>query len=109
MFFFLVFVLAGLGDLRNDHDPSVTYEGDNTVLVQQTSNWLVRQWSVKNVTSPLHTIDFLQRKDVLHRARFTGSLLEDVANLSCKYPKKKKYFNFNLVKFFWGKFKFKKK
>ncbi|KAK9504681.1 hypothetical protein O3M35_010955 [Rhynocoris fuscipes] len=36
---------AGFGDMRNNHDPRVTFEGDNTVLLQQTSNWLLRIYS----------------------------------------------------------------
>ncbi|XP_053958182.1 peroxisomal acyl-coenzyme A oxidase 3 [Anastrepha ludens] len=54
-----------LGDLRNDHDPSVTYEGDNNVLGQQASNWLLRQWN-GTIESPVGTANFLKnRGDIL--------------------------------------------
>ncbi|RWS29699.1 Peroxisomal acyl-coenzyme A oxidase 3-like protein [Leptotrombidium deliense] len=59
---------AGLGDLRNDHDANNTYEGDNNVLQQQTSNYLMRIWQRKveegkPFASQLGTVDFLDQMD----------------------------------------------
>lgn len=58
-----------LGDIRNDHDASCTYEGDNNVLGQQASNWLVRQW--QNVESPVGSVDFLHRKERVMKTTFS--------------------------------------
>ena len=69
------------GDLRNDNDANCTYEGDNNVLVQQTSNWLLNVWTTMNgeVESPFGALDFMKdraqvRSHVLH---LTKSLLQD--------------------------------
>lgn len=65
-----------LGDLRATVDPCVTYEGDNNVLVQQTSNWLLRQWQnftedAKNI-APLGSIDFLKEFNIIQKQHYTG-------------------------------------
>lgn len=55
---------AGLGHLRNDNDGNSTYEGDNNVLQQQASNWLMRLWKQRGSVAPLlplHSADFLYR------------------------------------------------
>ena len=53
-----------LGLLRADHDPNLTYEGDNNVLMQQTAKFLVGAVRAKlakgrPIRSPLGTLDFL--------------------------------------------------
>lgn len=59
---------ANLGELRANNDPAVTYEGDNNVLGQQCSNWLMKQWnSAEEPKSPLGTVNFLQRRGVIRR------------------------------------------
>ena len=65
---------SALGDLRNNHDPVLTYEGDNNVLGQQGSNWLLRQWT--NLESPLGTIKFLGRRDEILQQYSFESLKE---------------------------------
>lgn len=77
---------ANLGELRNNHDATVTYEGDNNVLLQQASNWLLKQWSGV-VESPLGIASFItRREEILQRHSFktlshdNSSLFEFVVN-----------------------------
>lgn len=96
---------ARIGDIRNVNDPCVTYEGDNNVLVQQTSNWLLRQWQMlleeNRLSSPLKSCTFLSRKDSILSKHFNGSILQDVLNIACK--------TFILLYFIYSKFIVKKK
>ncbi|XP_026747712.1 peroxisomal acyl-coenzyme A oxidase 3 [Trichoplusia ni] len=65
---------ANLGDIRSNHEATVTYEGDNNVLSQQTGNWLLRQFESargsRSVDSPLHTVAFLLDWEKCLAARF---------------------------------------
>nr|CAH7749044.1 unnamed protein product [Callosobruchus chinensis] len=72
---------ARLGELRIVNDPCVTYEGDNNVLVQQTSNWLLRQWhavkSGERLSSPLGSCTFfLHHVDIVRRKYCARSISE---------------------------------
>lgn len=77
---------AGIGELRNNHDPSVTYEGDNNVLLQQTSNWLLRQSKeVAEVEAgelrfPLSSISYLTRQRECLSYSFSASSVHQVCS-----------------------------
>uniref|UniRef100_A0A8C8T925 Acyl-coenzyme A oxidase n=1 Tax=Peromyscus maniculatus bairdii TaxID=230844 RepID=A0A8C8T925_PERMB len=80
--FFFFLAVNRLGDLRNDNDPNCTYEGDNNVLLQQTSNYLLsflerRLQDGAAFTSPLKTVDFLEAYPGILDQKFTGSSQAD--------------------------------
>jgi len=55
---------ARLGKIREDNDANCTYEGDNNVLLQQTSNWILKAYtsSDSKPTGVLHWIKDLDEK-----------------------------------------------
>ncbi|XP_030732670.1 peroxisomal acyl-coenzyme A oxidase 3 isoform X2 [Globicephala melas] len=76
-----------LGDLRDDNDPNCTYEGDNNVLLQQTSNYLLgllvrRDQDGARIESPLKTVDFLEAYPNLLGHGFEASSPEDCLDSS---------------------------
>lgn len=70
-----------LGDLRDDNDPNCTYEGDNNVILQQTSNYLLACAQAKQrdgaaIRSPLESVDFLDDYDDIMTSRFTATTMD---------------------------------
>lgn len=59
--------VSGLGDLRNDNDANCTYEGENNVLIQQASNWLLglhaKGFKSFAQASPMGSAAFLTNSD----------------------------------------------
>ncbi|XP_066576186.1 peroxisomal acyl-coenzyme A oxidase 3 [Amia ocellicauda] len=70
-----------LGDIRNDNDPNCTYEGDNNVILQQTSNYLLSWVNAKHhdkvtIESPLGSVNFLEDFNTILGNRFTATTEE---------------------------------
>ncbi|CAG9784052.1 unnamed protein product [Diatraea saccharalis] len=83
---------AGIGDLRNDNDANCTYEGENSLLLQQTSKWLLNVWTRRHkltaADTPLGSLTFLQNADVLLTEKCTWNTMQemvDPANLVHAY------------------------
>lgn len=68
---------AGFSRMRDDNDANCTYEGDNNILLQQTSNWLLGVWANRGDKAatlfPMHTIDYFQHADHLLAHPWTTS------------------------------------
>lgn len=76
-------LVAGLGDARNQHDPNMTYEGENHVLIQQTSNWLLKYWPLilkgQQFSTPLNSIGFLNdAQEILKNRRFSANNFNEI-------------------------------
>ncbi|XP_066246335.1 peroxisomal acyl-coenzyme A oxidase 3-like [Euwallacea similis] len=73
---------AGIGDLRNNQDATLTYEGENWVLIQQTSNFLLKLrpniLSGVEVKAPLKSVDFLNNISAILKSKFTAKSFEEV-------------------------------
>lgn len=73
-----------MGELRNNHDACVTYEGDNNVLGQQASNWLIRQWE-NGVESPSGTANFIKNRNEIASNTFERILANsNVKSFECE-------------------------
>lgn len=79
---------AGLGELRNSNDASCTYEGDNTVIIQQLSNWLLfirkKGFSAFKERSPLGSASFLVDFHQIIKETFIWRTSDDGFNLNSK-------------------------
>ncbi|KAF5278462.1 hypothetical protein FQA39_LY05951 [Lamprigera yunnana] len=75
---------SGISILRNTNDVRVTYEGDNNILLQQTSRWLLKQWdSLKqgdSVDSPLNTCIFLNNYPKILTRKCSANTIKDVTS-----------------------------
>lgn len=78
--------VSQLGTLRNDNDANCTYEGENNVLIQQASNWLLnvrrKGYETFKTVSPLNTAAFLADFDTLIRTKFNWTTPDQVSDLN---------------------------
>ncbi|KAJ8913816.1 hypothetical protein NQ315_003725 [Exocentrus adspersus] len=81
---------SNIGEIRNDHDANLTYEGENYVLIQQTSNWLLKLWILvldKNkISTPLHSADFLTDAGHILRQKFAATTTNELCQLESIIP-----------------------
>ncbi|KAK3924903.1 Peroxisomal acyl-coenzyme A oxidase 3 [Frankliniella fusca] len=78
--------MAGIGDLRNGNDANCTYEGENNVLVQQTSNWLLQIWKQLKETkstpkSPLGSFSYIAQADQILLTHFMPRNVEEAYDM----------------------------
>ncbi|KAM4709892.1 peroxisomal acyl-coenzyme A oxidase 3 isoform 1-T2 [Discoglossus pictus] len=76
-----------LGDIRNDNDPNCTYEGDNNVLLQQTSNYLLSlvqssHEGNNSFESPLGSVYFLKDFKSILGQKFTATTVDECLDSS---------------------------
>jgi acyl-CoA oxidase len=87
------------GELRNSNDPLLTFEGDNNVLLQQTSNHLMASFedylktkhtTTASLDTPLGTVEFLKRFDTTLASKFTATQKSELLNQKSTKTEKRK-------------------
>ncbi|GAB6023201.1 acyl-Coenzyme A oxidase, variant 2 [Chamberlinius hualienensis] len=77
--------ISRLGDIRGDHDASMTYEGEFNVLLQQASNYLIYLYkTVKTgttITSPFGYLEFFNDIQTILKSSLTALKSEDVMSV----------------------------
>lgn len=80
---------AAIGDIRNDNDANCTYEGENSLLLQQTSNWLLSVWprrqQITSADTPLGSLEFLNNVDQLLAEKCKWNSITDIIEPRSKY------------------------
>ncbi|KAL8581251.1 hypothetical protein ACOMHN_038351 [Nucella lapillus] len=80
------FKVNRFGELRDDNDPNLTYEGDNNVILQQTSNYLlsfvdtIRKNPGQAIETPLGSVEFLGQMEAVLSSKFRPRSMEDCLN-----------------------------
>lgn len=78
--------VSGLGELRNDNDANCTYEGDNNVLLQQTSNVLMSLVQGRKAGQPLPasmtTIQFLNDMETILQGRLEVTTVREMTDIN---------------------------
>lgn len=73
---------AAIGSLRNDNDANCTYEGENSLLLQQTSNWLLALWPRRSESdvrdTPYGSLNFLYNADQLLSETCSVKTVDDI-------------------------------
>ncbi|XP_026329439.1 peroxisomal acyl-coenzyme A oxidase 3-like isoform X2 [Hyposmocoma kahamanoa] len=73
---------AAIGDIRNDNDANCTYEGENSLLLQQASNWLLSVWprrhKITSEDAPLGSLEFLNNVDQLLAEKCKWNSVKDI-------------------------------
>jgi acyl-CoA oxidase len=75
---------AQLGELRGQNDANCTYEGENNILIQQTSNFLLNQrkngWKSFDKKTELGTVEFLKNGENILGTKWIWNEIEDAMN-----------------------------
>lgn len=72
---------AGIGELRDQNDANCTYEGENNILIQQSSNFLLntrkRGWESFSKKTELGTVEFLKNGEQILQSKWKWSDVDD--------------------------------